>query len=83
MKKIFTILTIAIALSFSVNAQEKKEHEKKDTTISVQMSLSDFRIVLSTIDQNIDSKKISSGLLEFLQKNASIVADKPKETIKK
>lgn len=64
------------ALFLAVTAQAQ---EKKDTTIQVKMSINDFRIVLGTIDANIDSKKVSNGLLEFLQKNASIVADKPKE----
>lgn len=32
----------------------------------------------AVIDASIDSKKVSKELLEFLQKSAQIVADKPK-----
>jgi predicted alpha/beta-fold hydrolase len=49
---------------------------KQDTTIVITMPLDQFRAVLYTIDQNIDSKKVSKELLEFLQKSAAI---KPKE----
>ena len=50
--------------------------QKQDTTIVITMPLDQFRAVLYTIDSNIDSKKVSKELLEFLQKNAAI---KPKE----
>ena len=49
---------------------------KQDTTIVITMPLEQFRAVLYTIDSNIDSKKVSKELLEFLQKSAAI---KPKE----
>jgi hypothetical protein len=49
---------------------------KQDTIIVITMPLDQFRMVLYTIDQNIDSKKVSKELLEFLQKSAAI---KPKE----
>ena len=82
MKK--SILTIAILFIASLGmAQAKKDSTVavKDTTISVQMNINQFRGLLYAIDQNIDSKKISKELLEFLQKSAQIVqpADKPKK----
>ena len=54
---------------------------KQDTIIQVTMNINQFRQLLYTIDQNIDSKKLSKELLEFLQKSAQIVQpkDKPKE----
>lgn len=72
MKKI--LILIAIAFCLTASAQEKK-----DTTIQVTMTLDQFKVVLYTIDANIDSKKVSKDLLEFLQKSAQIVADKPKQ----
>ena len=56
--------------------------EKKDTTIAMTVNINDFRAILYTIDTNIDSKKVSKELLDFIQKNSKIVADKPKEKIK-
>lgn len=84
MKK--SILTIAICLIVSLGiAQAKKDSTVavKDTTISVQMNINQFRQLLFAIDQNVDSKKISKDLLEFLQKSAQIVqpVDKPKSPI--
>ena len=54
---------------------------KRDTTIQIKMNINQFRGLLYAIDQNIDSKKVSKELLEFLQKSAQMVqpADKPKK----
>lgn len=71
-----TLFALVTALSLSGFSQEKK---KADTTIQVTMSLDNFRAVLYTIDANVDSKKVSKELIEFLQKSAQVVADKPKE----
>jgi hypothetical protein len=81
MKK--SLLTIAICfIAIIGQAQVKKDTTAavKDTTISVQMNINQFRGLLYAIDQNVDSKKISKELLEFLQKSAQIVQpkDKPK-----
>jgi hypothetical protein len=82
MKKIGFTLFICL-LSAVVFGQNKPDTVKaaKDTTISVQMNINQFRQLLFAIDQNVDSKKISKELLEFLQKSAQIVqpADKPKK----
>ena len=69
-----TELTIA-TLGF---AQEKKPQEKapeqpKDTTIAVTLNINQFRALLFAIDQNIDSKKASKELIDFLQQNARMV----------
>lgn len=79
-----SILTFAICLFTGASfAQVKKDTTAavKDTTISVQMNINQFRALLYTVDQNIDSKKVSKEILEFLQKSAIIVqpADKPKK----
>lgn len=83
MKKTFTTLFAALLL-ITANAQAKKDstqQQPKDTTIAVVMSLDQFKALLSTIDQNIDSKQITRQLLAFLQQSAQIMqpADKPKE----
>jgi hypothetical protein len=69
-------LIVALMLFGSVSAQDKK-----DTTVEVRMSLDQFRALLYTIDTNIDSKKASKELIDFLSKNVQIVqpADKPKK----
>ena len=82
MKKVTTL--IAIGLSLSASAQNLKDAKvvgfqpKQDTTIRIDLPIDQFRALLYTIDGNIDSKKVSSELLTFLQKNAQMVADKPK-----
>jgi len=70
MKKTITILIAAFICVMSFG------QTKQDTTIVITMPLDQFRALLYTIDQNIDSKKVSKELLEFLQKSAAI---KPKE----
>ena len=66
------------AILFSLSASAQKETTIKDTTIQITFTLNEYRAVMSAIDANIDSKKISKELLEFIAKNAQMVADKPK-----
>ena len=80
MKQITTLI-IAAFIAVSSFGQQKKEDSlvvqpKKDTTIQIVMSLDQFRSLLYAIDANIDSKKASRELIEFIQKSAAI---KPKE----
>jgi len=77
MKKLIT--TFLILSAFTLQAQDVPV--KQDTVIAVQMNIGQFRALLMAIDQNIDSKKVSKEILEFLQKNARLVqpADKPKK----
>lgn len=65
------LLFAALLLCTTATAQEQK-----DTTIAVTLSLNQFKALLATIDANIDSKRTSKELLEFLQSNARIVAPK-------
>lgn len=76
MKKLLTTTALFVALL-------SQAQEKQDTTIAMTVNINEFRAILYAIDQNIDSKKVSKELLEFIQKNSKMVADKPKETIKK
>jgi hypothetical protein len=82
MRKLALTLSVLLisVLAFSQD-KPKVEPAKADTTIAIQMKLDQFKALLYTIDQNIDSKKISKELLEFIQKSAQIVqpADKPKQ----
>ena len=75
MKK--TIILGAILFSLSSNAQQK-ESKIIDTTIEIKFTLNEYKAVMNAIDSNIDSKKISKDILEFIAKNAQMVADKPK-----
>lgn len=85
MKKTFAIIFASFLLTY-VTAQVKKDvpDQRKDTIISITMSLDQFKAILTTIDQNIDSKQLTKQLLSFLQQNAQIVqpADKPKGELK-
>ena len=67
---------IGILVLFTLNT---KAQEKKDTTLQTTLTINEFRAVLYAIDQNIDSKSLSKQLIELLNKNTKIVADKPKE----
>jgi len=75
MKKTLLILSVLFALG--VSAQEKK-----DTTVQTTLSLDQYKAVLYAIDQNIDSKSLSKQLIDLLNKNTAIVADKPKTEVK-
>ena len=75
MKK--TLILGAILFSLSSNAQQK-ESKIIDTTIQITFTLNEYKAVMNAIDSNIDSKKISKEILEFIAKNAQMVADKPK-----
>jgi hypothetical protein len=75
MKKM--IVLGAVLFSLSSNAQQK-ESKIIDSTIEITLSLNEYRAIMSAIDSNIDSKKISKEILEFIAKNAQLVADKPK-----
>lgn len=82
MKKSILTLVFAVA-SIALFAQKpvKQDSVKKDTVIQLNMKLNDYRGLMYAIDANIDSKKASKEILEFLQKRAQIVqpADKPKK----
>lgn len=59
---------------------QQKKPAKQDTIVTVTVNIDQFRALLYTIDSNIDSKKTSKEILDFLQKSAKLqVADKPKE----
>lgn len=75
MKKLLITLLLITSYAF---AQDKP---KQDTVVVVQMNIQQFRALLTAIDQNIDSKRASKEIVEFLQKSAQIVQpkDKPKE----
>ena len=47
--------------------------QAQNDTVQVTMSLNQFRALLATIDANIDSKRASKELIEFLQQNARLV----------
>lgn len=80
-KSILTLFACLIAVIVIAQDKPKETPVKQDTTIAVQMNINQFRSLLFAIDQNVDSKKVSKELLEFLQKSAKIVQpkDKPKE----
>jgi len=72
MKKLITIT--AILFSLSATAQ-------KDTTgYTATFTVSELVGFINAIDQNIDSKKTSRDIIDYLMKHAKpIVADKPKK----
>ena len=80
MKKLLFILLLSPLFSMAQD-KPKDAPAKADTTIAIQMKLDQFKALLYAIDANIDSKKVSKELLDFLQKSAQIVQpkDKPKQ----
>lgn len=73
---------ITLLLITGVAFAQDKPQAKQDTVIAVEMKIDQFRAVLITIDQNVDSKKISKELLEFLQKSAKMIEPKPQPILK-
>ena len=65
MKKL--LLAAAIIAAINVQAQTK------DTTVQITLNINQLRAVLAAIDANIDSKRASKELIDFLQQNAKIV----------
>ena len=79
-----TLTALLLTAAFAVQAQTKPVEQTKaiqDTLINIEITLPQMRALFATIDQNVDSKKVSKEILEFLQKNARLVqpADKPKK----
>jgi hypothetical protein len=70
MKKLLLIILLSVALS--VTAQTPQQ--PKDTTVQITLTLNQLRAVFAVLDQNIDSKKVSKEVLEFLQANAKMLA---------
>jgi cob(I)alamin adenosyltransferase len=72
MKK--AIIGILVLFTLSTKAQEKK-----DTTLQTTLSIDEYRSLIGNIEKFIDSKQVTAYLVELLNKNTKIVADKPKE----
>lgn len=81
-KSILTLFACLIAVIVIAQDKPKEAPVKQDTIVAVQMNINQFRAVISAIDQNIDSKRISKELIEFLSKSAKIVEQKPQPVIK-
>jgi len=80
MKKLLLILSFLVV----VTLQAQTPQSQKDTTIQITLTLNQLRAVFAVLDQNIDSKKVSKEVLEFLQANAKMltptsVVEKPAE----
>jgi hypothetical protein len=65
MKQIITIFSLFFCLS--------SKAQKKDTTIQILMPIEQFKGLLNVIDMNIDSKKTSKEITDFLIKSAIIL----------
>lgn len=82
MKK--ALLIIALLAPLAAFSQTKAsvpvpaKVQPKDTTIQVTMTLDQFKSLLYVIDQNIDSKRESKQVIDFLTHSARIVEDKKK-----
>ena len=62
-------LLLAAAIFAAINVQS----QTKDTTVQITLNINQLRAVLAAIDANIDSKRASKELIDFLQQNAKIV----------
>ena len=57
----------------------QKDSTNKDTTIQITIKLNDFKALLFLIDQNIDSKKTSKEIVDFITKNAALLPAEKKK----
>lgn len=87
MKKL-TLIAVAVLLINSAFGQKKDtvtadiKNVQADSTVQLTMALNDFRAVLTEIDRNIDSKTVTTRLIQFLQRSARLLeAEKPKPTV--
>jgi len=62
-------LLLAAAIFAAINVQA----QTKDTTVQITLNINQLRAVLAAIDANIDSKRASKELIDFLQQNAKII----------
>lgn len=69
MKKVLLIIILFAATTANAQAPQNA----KDTTIQITLTLNQLRAVFAVLDQNIDSKKVSKEVLEFLQANAKML----------
>lgn len=83
MKKTIMML-LAIGMMYTASAQKDSSKPKQDTLIQVLLPLDQYRALLYTLDQVIDSKNLSKQVFELIGRSASIYqpADKPKEPAK-
>jgi len=76
MRKLITTLSFLFIAAICFG---QKDSTAKDTTIQITVKLNDFKALLFLIDQNIDSKKTSKEILDFLYKNAAILPTEKKK----
>lgn len=83
MKKL--LFAIALFAATTTQAQEKKQDS---LVLQITMDTTTFKNVIALIQENINGntttgKLLLQSILAPLYNNAKLVADKPKETIKK
>jgi len=76
MRKLITTLSFLFIAAICFG---QKDSTAKDTTIQITVKLNDFKALLFLIDQNIDSKRTSKEIVEFLTKNAAILPTEKKK----
>lgn len=72
MKK--TIIALFMLVSVSALAQKKDS-----VNVVITLDTTSYKQLLYVIQESIDSKKLTKEIIELLQKNAKLVADKPKK----
>lgn len=84
MKKATILFAFLIGMILNATAQKDSSKPKQDTVIQVLLPLDQYRALLYTLDQVIDSKNLSKQVFELFGRSASIYqpADKPKEPAK-
>lgn len=50
--------------------------QTKDTTFQLTFTIQDYRLLISAIDVNIDSKKTTSDIILFMQKHTIMIPPK-------
>ena len=78
MKKLLVIITFFCFSNLSAQTKQPDIKIINDTTIQIILNINEYRSLLSAIDEQIDSKKITKEIIMFIQQRARIM-DVPKK----
>lgn len=84
MKKQITLVIAALVISMAAIAQAKDTAvSKTDTSYHIVMKQQEIDWFIQTLNNNVDSKKVTEALMQFIRERLQLVADKPKKEPKK
>lgn len=74
MKKVLTV----IAFIISMNAAAQKDDKKKDSVVVITITREEVNNLIKVIDANVDSKRTSKEIVDFLLSRAVLAPKKEK-----